>query len=138
MLKYLLIFYTVVIFHDWNKWEKNPQLNFLVKILAYSTYFFQKKNWKKKIITEHLRLYFPSSSKKHEDPTVPQDVEDVTVGEDTWSSVAVEVIEDNHERSDVASSENNSAEVDVKISSMVVATDDFSCNCVPLTKSIKI
>ena len=90
------------------------------------------------MITEHLRLYFPSSSKKHEDPTVPQDVEDVTVGEDTWSSVAVEVIEDNHERSVVASSENNSAEVDVKISSMVVATDDFSCNCVPLTKSIKI
>ena len=75
-------------------------------------------------------MYFSSSSKKHEDPTVPQDVEDVTVGEDT-SSVAVEVIEDNHERSVVASSENNSAEVDVKISSMV-ATE-----CWPLIKSKK-
>ena len=75
-------------------------------------------------------MYFSSSSKKHEDPTVPQDVEDVTVGEDT-SSVAVEVIEDNHERSVVASSENNSAEDEVKISSMVAT--DFCC-C-PLIKS---
>ena len=32
---------------------------------------------------KYLRLYFSSSPKKHEDPTVPQDVDDVTVGEDT-------------------------------------------------------
>ena len=82
----------------------------------------------------YLRLYFSSSPKKHEDPTVPQDVDDVTVGEDTWSSVTVEVIEDNHERSVVASSENNSAEDDVKISSMVAT--DFCCW--PLIKSKKM